>query len=260
MPTPRTPPAPRVARSRWTLALLRQHCKPLQGLRSTSGVWRRLAKWGIRRKRGRHYIHSPDPAYAGKLCLIQRALHLQAQQPEQVVVLYGDEHTFYRQPLLGATYAEQGSGGQCQPRAVRAHAKNTKRRTVATLDVGDGRTLHASASKMGVKGLCRFFAMVREHYGPDVRLLLIWDNWPVHYHEAVLLAAAQYGIELLWLPTYAPWLNPIEKLWRKLVEEVLCLHRLSAAWEQLQEEVQRFLSSYNRPAPDLLRYVGLLTD
>ena len=27
-------------------------------------------------------------------------------------------------------------------------------------------------------------------------------------------------IEPVWLPTYAPWLNPIEKLWRWLRQEV----------------------------------------
>jgi len=37
--------------------------------------------------------------------------------------------------------------------------------------------------------------------------------------------ARQEGITLVYLPTYAPWLNPIEKLWRKAYQEVLHLHR-----------------------------------
>lgn len=247
-------------RSRWTLALLRLHCPALIPLRTASGVWRRLAKWRIRRKRGRSYIHSPDPAYALKQRWIERGL--QAQVPGQVVVLYGDEHTFYRQPVLGPTYHEQGCGGQCQPRAYRSHGANTKRRTIATLDAASGRVLHLSAGKIGVKMVCRFLHQVRQHYnqlyGQGVRLLLVWDNWPVHYHEKVLRAAQAAGIELLWLPTYAPWLNPIEKLWRKLQEEVLCLHRLSELWEHLKERVEQYLSSYEGEAPDLLRYVSLL--
>ena len=52
-------------------------------------------------------------------------------------------------------------------------------------------------------------------------------------------------------------LNPIEKLWRKLKQEVLSLHRCSDAWPELQEQVRTFLQGYDRAAPDLLRYVGL---
>jgi transposase len=58
------------------------------------------------------------------------------------------------------------------------------------------------------------------------------------------------------LPTYAPWTNPIEKLWRKLKQEAVCMHPLSEQWTLLKEQVHGFLKSYDRPASDLLRYVG----
>jgi hypothetical protein len=31
-------------------------------------------------------------------------------------------------------------------------------------------------------------------------------------------------LQSVWLPTYAPWLNPIEKLWRWLRQDVLKMH------------------------------------
>ncbi len=37
-------------------------------------------------------------------------------------------------------------------------------------------------------------------------------------------------IEPVSLPTYAPWLNPTEKLWRWLRAVVLKLHRLADDW------------------------------
>jgi putative transposase len=44
---------------------------------------------------------------------------------------------------------------------------------------------------------------------------VIQDNWNIHTHPEVLTALARYPrIKPVWLPTYAPWLNPIEKLWR----------------------------------------------
>ena len=72
-----------------------------------------------------------------------------------------------------------------------------------------------------------------------------------------LAAAAAQRVELLWLPTYAPWTNPIEKLWLKLKQEVVVMHRYSARWPELKQRIADFLGGYDRPSPDLLRFVGL---
>ena len=206
------------SRSRWTLALLQAGSPLLAGLDSLSGIWRRLQRWQIRRKRGRAHVTSPDPAYREKLAAIDQALGEARQQPEMTVLLYSDEVTVYRQPPVGAAYAAQGSGGKHQPHAQRSHARNTKLRVLGVLDAVLGRVLFTTGSKIGVKALCRFFQRVRQAYGEAVRLVWVWDNWPVHAHPAVVAAAAAARIELLYLPTYAPWTNPIEKLWRKLHE------------------------------------------
>jgi DDE superfamily endonuclease len=62
----------------------------------------------------------------------------------------------------------------------------------------------------------------------------------------------------VWLPTSAPWLNPIEKLWRWLREQVLRLHRLAGDWQTLRERVNAFLSQFAEAGDELLHYVGLL--
>ena len=61
------------------------------------------------------------------------------------------------------------------------------------------------------------------------------------------------------LPTYASWCNPIEKLWRKLRQEVTHLHRWANDVPRLREEVERFLDQFASGSTDLLRYVGLST-
>jgi transposase len=61
----------------------------------------------------------------------------------------------------------------------------------------------------------------------------------------------------LFLPTYAPWTNPIEKVWRKLYADLLHLHRRVTDWEALQHDVQAWLDQWQQPSPDLLRYTGL---
>jgi putative transposase len=191
------------------------------------------------------------------MAAIEAALALARSQPEAVSVLYSDETSCYRQPFVGNAWHEQGSNGAHQPTADWAHCANSIRRVVGTLDVVTGRVLYRANSKVGVWQLCAFLKQVRRAYGPDRRLIVIWDNWPMHYYDNVFQTAQEQKIELLFLPTYAPWTNPIEKVWRKLKQEILCMHKLSQDWTLLKERVHTFLKNYDRPAPDLLQYVGL---
>lgn len=243
--------------SRWTLSLLLAHAPALQGIGSLAGVFYRLKQWAIHWKRGRLSVTSPDPDYPTKLAAIEAVLQQAREHPQQVSVVYADETSCFRQPRLGNRWHEQGSDGTNQPKAASAHQANTVRRIVGTLDAVTGRVLYRANSKIGVFQLCAFLKQVRKAYGPTRRLILVWDNWPIHAYDKVVAMAEAQQIELLFLPTYAPWTNPIEKLWRKLKQEIVCMHRLSEQWDLLKEQVHTFLASFNREATDLLRYVGL---
>ena len=251
----RSPETFGIARSRWTLPLLRKHCPQLWNLRTDSGVWRRLKKWNIRLKQGRLKISSPDPDYADKVTAIEQMLSLARQFPSGVSLLYADEMSFYRQPVAGRTWHQKG---KTQATAPLSHAPNTRHRVLGALDAVTGEVVSASGSKIGLRALCRFLAQVRAAYGPERRIVLVWDNWPVHKHETVLKEAMRQRIELLFLPVYAPWTNPIEKLWRKLKQEALVLHRHSSDWQFIKQQVHVFLDRCQRPSQGLLRYVGLL--
>jgi len=64
----------------------------------------------------------------------------------------------------------------------------------------------------------------------------------------------------VWLPTYAPWLNPIKKSWRWLRDNVLALHRLADDWDAPLARVAAFLDQFADESDALLHYVGLLGD
>jgi len=55
-------------------------------------------------------------------------------------------------------------------------------------------------------------------------------------------------------------LNPVEKLWRWLKQNVLHLHRLSGDWPALRQHVADALDQFKDGSPYLLRYVGLLPE
>ncbi len=93
------------------------------------------------------------------------------------------------------------------------------------------------------------------------RLYVVQDNWSIHRQPDVVTAVASLPrIEPVWLPTYAPWLNPIEQLWRWLRQDPLYVHRLAADWSVLRERVNGFLDQFAGGSHALLRYVGLLGD
>jgi transposase len=57
------------------------------------------------------------------------------------------------------------------------------------------------------------------------RLYIVQNNWSIHNHADVQAVVKQLPyLEIVWLLTYAHWLNLIEKLWHWLRQEVLRLH------------------------------------
>ena len=238
--------------------MIRQLCPELSEITTDSGVMRRMQRWRIAWKVGRLHLVSPDPEYAPKLAAIAAIRARAAADPQRVKVVYVDEMTFYRRPERGRTWCRRGGGGTAQPTVHQAPGSNTKRRIIGALDITDGQVSSMSRSVIGVRALVSFLHQLRRHYGPDVEIVVIWDNWPNHYHRDVLLAAGEARIMLLNTPTYAPWTNPIEKLWDKLKDEVLRLHRFSDAWATLRGRVDQFLAQLRRPNAGLLQHVGLL--
>jgi transposase len=57
---------------------------------------------------------------------------------------------------------------------------------------------------------------------PSGTIYVAWDNASTHQDDEVeaVLRAAAGRLVLLYLPTYSPWLNPIEMLWRQFRREV----------------------------------------
>lgn len=57
------------------------------------------------------------------------------------------------------------------------------------------------------------------------RLVQVLDKASGHRTPASKQLAAQLGIQLLWLPTQAPELNPMDQLWRDFKREVSANHQ-----------------------------------
>ena len=112
-----------LSQSRWTLAGLRQACQLLESY-TLGGIWSVLRRLGLRYKRGQLGMHSPDPAYADKVARLEEARLLAASNPGEVVLLYGDEMSYYRRPTLGPVWHPKGRDSH--PSATDTHQANTR--------------------------------------------------------------------------------------------------------------------------------------
>lgn len=240
-------------RSRWTLASLAERVSWLKA-RSLVCIWKTLKRLAVVYKRGREAVHSPDPDYDLKLSYIESAKARCLQQPERVVLLYQDELTYYRRPSLARAYAPQASK---EPKANLGLTSNKKRRIAASLNWHTGQVIAQQLGRFGVAQLKRYYQRLELAYPQAECIYLVQDNWPVHRHPVLLDYFLTSRIQPLFLPTYAPWTNPAEKVWLRLKQELLHLHRFEDDWLGLQNAVQTWLDQWLTPSMELLHYVGL---
>lgn len=251
------------------------------GITHPGSISRLLQRLGISYKRGRDYVHSPDPEYQAKQAAIAAAWHEVQADPEHKVLLFLDELTVYRQPTVAKAYAAKGRD---QPKARRSLRSETITRILAVVNAATGQVTYIRRKTTNVNCFRQFWAQIVAAY-PGKEIKIVLDNWPMHYHPEVLALLAPQTtpfafpysrswqtlveesnrqphtgtlpIQLLPLPTYASWLNPIEKVWRKLKQERLHLHRKADQWDQLQAVVDAFLDQFAAGSTELLRYIGL---
>jgi transposase len=277
--------------SRWNLGLIAEVCQWLQ-VSSPSTLSKLLKRLRISYKRGRSYVHSPDPNYQQKMDLIAQCLLKAWYAPEKYALLYQDEFTIYRQPTVARDYEQMG---QFQPLARRSHKSDTEFRGMGALNAITGQVTYHQAYKANIRQLTRSYDAIAADYPEADTIYMVQDNWPVHYHPDLLIhlqpqdfqfpihkpknwpdepsltakrdaekrnakGITKLPIKILQLPTYASWANPIEKLWRWVRQTVLHLHRLSDEWQTLKQSVMDFIHSFRRGSNELLRYVGLLPD
>ena len=239
--------------SLWTLQLLARTCHgkgwtPRQ--LSIETVRQALKRLGIRWRRAKHWITSPDPAYRRKKAARDRLLRLAEAHPDWVLG-FADEVWWSRLALPTVNVWDQ----EDQPlRLVEAVAdrQDPDPKALACYgllryDTGDmllrfvqGRPV-SQVTEDFLGWVCAQLAAAGKK-----ALLLVWDNASWHVSGRVRAwirahnrqAKRQGGVRILMccLPVKSPWLNPIEPKWahgkRAIVEPE---RKLSA--QEIQERV-----------------------
>ena len=132
------------------------------------------------------------------------------QHPEQAVLVYQDEGTFYRQPSQAWLWA---SMGRRQPQMAYSHRSNTRMRVVGYLDAVQGSVMMEDMSCVTAARLARNVRTLSLRYPLAQEIYLVWDNWPVHYHPDVLVALEPQNCRWPWpRQVLAEFVEKIRKL------------------------------------------------
>lgn len=240
--------------SRWSVHTIRASVAALADY-SLSGVWRLLQRLHLQRRPLRDHLYSPDPDYLAKVAHLERCLREAVRWQQEVALLFLDEMGYYRWPE-GWMVAVPG----VSPRALRqAGPTNRQQRLIGALNALTGQADYFDNYLVGRQHVSAFYRRLDQVYAAARRIYVVQDNWSIHHHTDVASTLRQLPrIEPVWLPTYAPWLNPIEQLWRWLRRDALKGRRLADDWPQLRQQGNAFLDQFAHGSPALLRYVGLV--
>ena len=99
-------------------------------------------------------------------------------------------------------------------------------------------------------------ALVDKH--PTGTIFVTWDNFIYHQdgEVEVELRSAAERLVFLYLPTYSPWLNPIEMLWRHFRRKVTHCE-LYESIKVLIEAPENFFTRFNQTPDKVLSIIGV---
>jgi transposase len=106
--------------------------------------------------------------------------------------------------------------------------------------------------------IAEFLELLLEKH-PQETIYVAWDNANTHEDdevEAVVRGAAGRLI-LMYLPTYSPWLNPIEMLWRHFRREVTHCELFTSV-KALVDATLEFFKRYNQTPEKVLSVIGAI--
>jgi transposase len=125
------------------------------------------------------------------------------------VILAEDEASLYLQASLTRVWAPVG-----QTPITAAHPGREKVNFYGTLNLHTGSVIANQADKMNALSTAAHLERILSAV-TDVPILLLWDRAPWHRGEPIQqVLAAHPRLEILYLPTAAPDLNPQEQVWK----------------------------------------------
>ena len=194
-------------RTRWSWATLAAQLKTKHGLEVSAWTVRRwLHNMGWVWKRAKLVAKDNDPRRVERLA--QMRWHAERLQAHERMV-FADELDIHLLPKVGAAWMPKGSQEE-----VMTPGQNEKHSLAGALNLPTGKILHCLGPRKN-NALFRDLLTLLDRTYPErgvKRISVGVDNYRMHKAKAVEQWLATHPrFVLLWLPTYCPRANPIER-------------------------------------------------
>ena len=210
---------------------------------------------GYRVRRPVLSIASPDPEYKQKAKRLKKC-QKQAKNGE-ILLYYQDEIDLHLLPGIMRCWTLEGV-----QRKIPTSGVNQKQYGFGAVNYVSGQTVHRIEERKNSVGFCAFIeqfmqivTQAPEYHGQ--KIVLVVDNFIIHHSRKTREFLAKYADRLLlfMLPTYSPWLNLIERLWKHLRRKVTHNHLFKSIAE-LVKAVCSFLEVLNATPHLTLSVIG----
>jgi len=193
--------------TRWSCATLSIELRTRRGCKVSRETIRRwLHELGYVWKRTRHAARDDDPERVTKLARIRHIVeHLRSSE----MLFFVDELDLHLLPKIGYEWMLRGTQTE-----VLTPGQNKKHYLAGALDIVTGKIMHVVGER---KNRWLFIDLLRllERRFPATRISKIYvvaDNYRIHKAQAVIEWLAHHPrFEIIWLPSYCPKANPIER-------------------------------------------------
>jgi putative transposase len=233
-------------RTRWSCATVALEVQARRGLRVSAETVRRwLHKLGWEWKRAKLVAKDDDPQRVVKLARIRYTFE---QVRAGTALFFADELDISLLPKVG--YQWMPKGAQVE---VPTPGTNEKRYLAGALDITTGTTVHCVWYRKTTGLFLDLLATLdREYPAREFSWLsVVVDNSKIHYAgEVEKWLAAHPRFALLYLPTYCPKANPIERAFGDVHDKCTRNHTRKRMWD-LVRDVEQHLQ-VNGPWPYVL--------
>ncbi len=218
----------------WTVATLGAHlAQQAVATLGESTVRRVLRAAGFVWRRPQLAVTGHDPAAGAKPWAIAKAV---VEAGPEAAVRYEDECDLHLLPVVRAMWQRRG-----QQVRVPTPGTNRKRAIFGALDIRTGAWHYALFDRKLAVHFLAFLEQLVAAYGSRPVLVIV-DNYGIHHAQVVQRWLAEHPrMQVLFLPTYSPRLNPVEKVWWQLKRRVAA-NRCHGTLEALVAAVHQFFT------------------
>lgn len=180
---------------------------------SISGMTKWLRFKGFRYKKPHPIPAKLDPAKQALFLAYYQ--HLKENATNKEPIYFSDSTHPQHQTRLSYGWIFKGVR-----RIIKTTARQRRLNLIGGLCLAGHKLVYQSVDSVNSDSISSFLKQLRKKHPGQHRIHLIWDNASYHRSKQVVNQAKKLKIALHYLPPYSPNLNPIERLWKMMHEQV----------------------------------------